>query len=225
MTCNYVLTTAKKTNTMKNEYTFKLDGLAKLSSHMGKNYIPYTIFNCTINEVEFDVYYSMSTNPFRLLIVQIGSQFTIDLQVEKGYLIKSNLGSKFSMLCKVLGLKFDPNNKYNSNKFFTSINTQIPSTANLYNGDKAKLYTYVIKGKKERNEGIYYSHPIRWTKRTRSNENSEKVFYWFSNLYKIIKDFPHISIAFTDQPSNKDYMKEVMEIKNSHASQQRSLKS
>lgn len=56
--------------------------------------------------------------------------------MEKGYIIKSNLGIKFSMLCKVLGLKFDPNNKYNSNKFFTSINTQIPNTANLNNGDK-----------------------------------------------------------------------------------------
>lgn len=205
---------------MNNNYTFRLDGLAELSSDMGKNDIPYTIFNCTVNGVEFDVYYSMSTNPFRLLIVQIGSQFTINLEVEKGYIIKSNLGSKFSMLCKVLGLKFDPKNKYNSNKFFTSINTQIPNTANLYNGDKARLYTYVVTGKKEINEGIYYSHAIRWTERTRSNENSEKVFYWFPNLYKIIKDFPNISIAFTDQPSNKDYIKDIMETKDALLSQQ-----
>lgn len=56
---------------MNNNYTFRLDGLAELSSDMGKNDIPYTIFNCTVNEVEFDVYYSMSTSPFRLLIVQL----------------------------------------------------------------------------------------------------------------------------------------------------------
>lgn len=175
----------------------QLEELRELTKELRREKLTYTTFQARVNDVVFDIYYSIQFTPFRLLIVQIGSDFSIDIEVNNGFNINPFI-KDFSKLCKILQLKYDSQNIYKPSYFFETIIKQVPQQIQPCN-NKNELYPYVVTDKKERNDGIYYFKKINWTKKTRSKANSEKIAYWYPSLYKIIENDPTVSIAFTDR--------------------------
>lgn len=74
------------------------------------------------------------SSPYILLFGARGHNFSFEIEVHKGFIIKTMLDeTTFKQLRKVLGLKFDPNNKFSMNAFFEDFNKQIPTFANIKN--------------------------------------------------------------------------------------------
>ena len=177
----------------------KFNNLHELSKQMRKTGNVCTVFPCTINDIDFDIYYNIGVVPFRLLIVQLRSNFCIDLIVENGYEIDSRIDNdKYSKLCKILGLKYDPEKPFSPSKFFSEIDKNIPSSPiNITDDKRASLYTYVVD-KKERTDGQYYLGKRFWANVSRSKANSEKVQFLLPEVWNIIKDVSNLSICFTN---------------------------
>lgn len=94
-------------------------------------------------------------NPFKLIFIQINGDFTLSIDVEIGFKINPNLEREdYKALCKTLGLKFDPNNRFSPFAFFEEFNTKIPQQPK----DKIsyeKIYSF-YESDFEESEKIYY---------------------------------------------------------------------
>ncbi len=113
----------------------KLTGLIPLFESMKAQKIKRYKFQFQRNNVVFDVIFFTDSNPYSLLFGARGHNFSFEISVEKGFLINENKLPKevYSRLAKVLGLKYDPNNKFRPIFFFEDFNKSIPSSAHPRN--------------------------------------------------------------------------------------------
>lgn len=109
----------------------KLTGLVPLFESMKGQNIQRYKFQFQRNNVVFDVIFFTDGNPYSLLFGARGHNFGFEIPVEKGFLINENQLPKevYNKLTKVLGLKYDPNNKFRPIFFFEDFNKSIPSSA------------------------------------------------------------------------------------------------
>lgn len=111
----------------------KLDGIVKLYQAMKAQGIKRYKFDFTFNKVTFDVFFFIDESPYKLMFGAKIKNFYFELDVKPGFNINTHLGEKFSELCKVLGLKYDPDNTFKSKYFFEEFNQRIPVTVNINN--------------------------------------------------------------------------------------------
>ena len=80
-------------------------------------------FDFKSSNAVFNVFFFIDGSPFKLLFGAKGHTFGFEVEVGKGFKIETNLEkSVFKELCIVLGLTYDPNNKFSPFEFFNEFN-------------------------------------------------------------------------------------------------------
>lgn len=177
-----------------------LDGLIPIYQEIKKRSETYCVFKFNKNKIEFDIFFDIGTNPFRLGFLLIESNFELWLDVQQGFRISTMLErEKLKELRELLGLKFDPNNPFSTKSFFEEFNSKIPNTPPHYKKeqrDRIVLYSFSI----EEPDKLYYAGIIEWDKmqsgRKRSFENLEKTRLLFPELYRQIRD-RNVSVRYS----------------------------
>ncbi len=107
-------------------------------------------------------------------------------------------------------MKYDPENRFSTKKFFEDFNSRIPDDFRfLKKQELLKLITstYDI----EESDKVYYNGIIDWDKvnngNNRQEKNLEKTRLLYPELYKQIKD-KNISVRYSNVP-NKEKEKEI----------------
>jgi hypothetical protein len=108
----------------------QLDGIKDLYKSMKIQKIERYRFDYKSGNAVFNVFFFIDGSPFKLLFGAKGHTFGFEVEVGQGFKIETNLEkSVFKELCIVLGLTYDPNNKFSPFKFFNDFNNSIPKTA------------------------------------------------------------------------------------------------
>ncbi|EFU43417.1 hypothetical protein PVOR_03650 [Paenibacillus vortex V453] len=155
--------------------TLKLTGLRELYADMRTKGIKRYKFGFTYNSVSFDIFFFADETPFKLMFGVKAHNFYFEVSVDKGFVIDTNLGDKYTQLRKILGLQYDPDNPFKTFYFFSEFNNRIPKHADDKNKPEPSDIAYYRRDIEE-SEKIYF---MGW----RDNEKlKEKVSP--ENLYK-----------------------------------------
>lgn len=181
----------------------KLDGLIPVYKGMKAQNIERYRFRYKHNSVIFDVFFIIDENPFKLLFGVVGDNFAFDLAVEKGFQINPIVPNKtYSGLCTVLGIKYNPNNRFSTLAFFQEFNRNIPNRVDKK--QKAKAYQLArFYPNVEEADKIYF---VRWLnhdgiKSNVSPENLEKTKHLLGYKYYEYCSSRNISSCWTDNPT------------------------
>ncbi|WDZ51786.1 DUF6037 family protein [Acinetobacter vivianii] len=114
----------------------KLTGLIPLFESMKAQKIKRYKFKFQRSKAIFDVIFFTDTTPdYLLLFGARGVNFSFTIPVKKGFLIEvADLAPEvYKKLVRVLGIEYDPNNKFRPIYFFEDFNKSIPSSAHPRN--------------------------------------------------------------------------------------------
>jgi len=187
-----------------------LDGLKNLYLDMKKQNIERYRFEYKNGKAEFDVFFFIDETPFILLFGAKGGNFSFEIEVHKGFRIKTMLDNEtYKKLVKYLDLKYNPNNPFKISNFFKDFNTKIPQNASKKNIAKPEQ---IIKYQKnvEEVDKIYF---WKWLDNSKSGKkvsqkNLEKTRKLLGKrAYEICKE-KNISSCWTDDINkrNKFYL-------------------
>ena len=181
----------------------KLDGLVAIDEGMKAQGIERYRFRYQCNKVTFEVFFFIDETPFKLLFGLIGGSFAFDLTVEEDFTINPILPrQKYYELCEVLGLKYDPNNRFSTAAFFREFNRRIPRTVNKRQEAKAhqvaRYYRNVEEADKVYFIGWRYHNGIK-SNATPENKEKTKLLLGFK-AYEICSA-KNISSCWCDDPS------------------------
>ena len=108
----------------------KLDGLINLYRSMKDQEIDRYRFEYRHGKALFDVFFFIDESPFVLLFGAKGEAFSFEMEVKEGFNISPKLDNQtYRDLCRILGLKYDPNNPFSPKEFFEQFNKHIPPSA------------------------------------------------------------------------------------------------
>ncbi|ANV74353.1 DUF6037 family protein [Bacillus cereus] len=180
----------------------KLDGLVDLYEDMKKQGLTRYRFDFTFNKVTFDVFFFIDEKPFKLMFGAKMKNFYFELVVNPGFKINTFLNEKYNELCKVLGLKYDEDNPFQSSYFFAEFNKKIPTKINVNNQLQPHEVAQYRKDVEEF-EKIYFwgwlTHAN--TDRNVTPENLKKTKRWLGiDAYKTCQK-NNISSRWTDDRS------------------------
>lgn len=97
----------------------KFTGLKSIYAELLTKKLTYCVFKYQKNQVEFDVFFDIEANPFRLGFLVLNNDFHLWINVEKGFEIDTQLNpDDFRKLMILLNLRFDANNKFSTFAFF-----------------------------------------------------------------------------------------------------------
>lgn len=187
----------------------KLNGLYSLYKDMKQKDENYASFIYRINSVEFDIFFDIFNQPFKLIFLQQHSNFRFGLDVEQGFEINPKLDKEtYNKLVKILNIKYDPDNKFSPFKFFLEFNKKIP----LALKDKVKkerVYQAYYQDVEEADK-IYYKGKIEWnklpdSKNSVTERNLFKTRILFPELYDTCKR-NNISIKYTANKSEQKHI-------------------
>lgn len=126
----------KATSLLKTLFKMRLNGLEPLYRSMRSESIDRYRFRYRRNNVEFDIFFLIDETPFQLLFGVLMKNFSFILSVERGFYINSKLEPEDLIgLCKVLGLRPNPENRFSTRAFFEEFNQCIPAQA-----DRKKVF-------------------------------------------------------------------------------------
>ncbi|HPL66620.1 MAG TPA: DUF6037 family protein [Smithellaceae bacterium] len=131
----------------------KLDGLKPLYRSMKDQEIDRYRFGYTNGKASFDVFFFIDESPFILLFGVKGDKLSFEIEIFPGFQINLPLCKEtYNNLCMILGLKYDPSNRFSPKDFFSQFNISIPSTANKTSEAKphefAKYYPHLEEANK-----------------------------------------------------------------------------
>jgi hypothetical protein len=111
----------------------ELTGLRSLYNSMRQQGFKRYSFYFQRSGVKFQIFFFIDTDPYQLLIGSLGERsFFLLCEVKLGFNINSTLSpDKYKELCKVLGLTYDPTNRFKPSDFFSDLNLAIPAIANV----------------------------------------------------------------------------------------------
>lgn len=108
----------------------KLDGLVNLYKSMKDQSIDCYHFEYRHGNALFDIIFFIDENPFILLFGAKGERFSFEMEVRYGFQINPQLdNTTYKELCRVLNLRFDPDNPFSPKGFFKQFNQAIPEKA------------------------------------------------------------------------------------------------
>ena len=115
----------------------KLDGIISLYSSMNAQNIDRYHFDYKAGKATFDVFFFIDSSPYLLLFGVKAENFSFELDVQSGFVIDTKIDNDvYKRLCKILGLKFDPERPFSTWHFFKEFNSKIPLIANASNSVK-----------------------------------------------------------------------------------------
>lgn len=159
----------------------------------------YGVFDFKTNMVDFNIFFDIGVNPFRLGFLPKGNNNQIWLDVEKGFIINKDLNQEdYYKLIRILKLKKDENNKFSPFKFFLQFNDSIPSIIkNLTLTDRSYIAKKTTNIEDE--DKTVFDHLIEWDKgksgKKRTKENLEKTRLLLPKTYEEIKN-KNISVSY-----------------------------
>lgn len=110
----------------------KLDGLEILHKNMKDNDLDRVKFDFRKNGKLFKAIFLTDIIPYKLLIGVRSEKFCLPVDVSTSYEIKTSMNNDhYTALIDILGLNYDPNNRFRPKYFFEELNTQIPKTVNV----------------------------------------------------------------------------------------------
>lgn len=189
----------------------KLNGIIPLYKKLKSTNKTYGIFKYTKNKIDFDIFFDIGTNPFKIGFLVLNDDFQLWINIKNGFIINPFLAKNdLNKLVEILNLKYNPNNKFSTKKFFEEFNSKIPKEFRfIKKQDLPRLInsTYDI----EDSEKMYYNGIIDWDHINNSNnrqeKNLEKTRLLYPNLYERIKD-KNISVRYS-KVRNKEKEKEA----------------
>lgn len=110
----------------------QLTEIVGLYRDMVKNEKDRCQFNFNFNNVQFDVMFFIDESPYILMFGVLRENFYFELNVSKNFEIDIYI-EEYTRLCKILGLKYDPENPFRTIDFFNEFNRQIPQNINFTN--------------------------------------------------------------------------------------------
>lgn len=111
----------------------KLDNLKKIYTQMISNGLERHVFKYKHNAVIFDVLYFIDESPHVLGFGVLEHNFYFEVEIKKGFQLNPVLNSSdYTQLCKILNLKYDPNNPFKTSIFFDEFNKQLPNITHTY---------------------------------------------------------------------------------------------
>ena len=161
-------------------------------------------FRYQFNRVEFEVLFFIDETPFKLLFGLIGGSFSFDRDVEQESFQMNPIlpPEKYYELCEVLGLEYDPNNRFNPAVFFREFDHQIPRTLNTRQKFQphqvARFYPNVEEADKVYFIGWRYHDGI---KSNATPENKEKTKRLLGIRAYEICSAKNVSSCWCDNPS------------------------
>lgn len=170
----------------------KLDGIIPLQKKLKSSDKTYGVFKFTKNKVDFDIFFDIGITPYKIGFLVINDDFQLWLDILPGFKINTFLSkAELNSLIKVLKLKYDPDNKFSTKKFFEEFNSKIPGDFRLIKKQELPnlvKYIYDI----EESEKVYYKGVIDWERinngKNRQESNLEKTRLLYPKLYEQIKD-------------------------------------
>lgn len=170
----------------------KLDGIIPLQKKLKSSDKTYGVFKFTKNKVDFDIFFDIGITPYKIGFLVINDDFQLWLDILPGFKINTFLSkAELNSLIKVLKLKYDPDNKFSTKKFFEEFNSKIPGDFRLIKKQELPnlvKYIYDI----EESEKVYYNGVIDWERinngKNRQESNLEKTRLLYPKLYEQIKD-------------------------------------
>lgn len=175
----------------------KLTNLKPLYKIIKENNETYTTFEFKKNNLVFEIFFDIDSIPFQLGFIVKHSNFEMWVEVMPGFEISPIIDkTDYKKLVGLLGLIYDPNNKFSTLGFFEEFNLKIPA----YGKKNKELAVYVGKSKYqiEYPDKIYFLKMMPWTSQHRSFKNTEKTRLLLPKLYERIKNNPHISVGYTN---------------------------
>jgi hypothetical protein len=168
----------------------KLIGLENIYKELKINNENYFIFTFHKNKIIFDVLFDIFKEPYELHFIQKNKHFHFCIKVERGFninpILKSNV---YSELCKVLNLKYDPNNKFSPHAFFDEFNKKFPKYF-VRDKKERELLDFYIYDIEESNK-LYFDGFIEWEKinngKRVSPKNLEKTRILYPQHYEFCK--------------------------------------
>ena len=184
----------------------KLDGLIPLYRKLKSSERTYGFFKYTKNKVDFDILFDVGKIPFKIGFLVLNNNFQLWIDIKNGFIINPFLNkTDLVELFEILNLKYDPENKFSTKKFFHDFNSKIPNDFRLLKTlELSKLIssTYDID---EPNK-MYYNGIIDWDKvnngNNRQDKNLEKTRLLYQKLYEQIKD-KNISVRYSQKRNTK----------------------
>jgi hypothetical protein len=186
----------------------KLNNLAKIHSDIRNRNQTYGIFEYCTNGKKFDVFFDVAPTPYKLGFLLTGSKLHLWLDINKGYILNERLLSEqYHNLCIMLGLKYDPNNKFSPFAFFNQFNQVIPNFIVPITSSKKNTVILNFFPDIEETEKLYYKGSIEWDKlnngRHKTQKNSDKTRLLYPEIYERIKN-RNISIIYTANPKEEE---------------------
>jgi hypothetical protein len=160
-------------------------------------------FGYANGKAAFDVFFFIDEIPFILLFGVKGDNYCFEIEILKGFQINLPLCKEiYTNLCRILGLKYDPSNRFSPKDFFEQFNTFIPSIANKTSEAKphefAKYYPHIEEANK-----VYFlgwrDNKIRGEKVT--PENLLKTRKLLGSKVSEMSLSKNISSCWTDDPA------------------------
>lgn len=107
-----------------------IEGLRPLHRSMRAFGVDRYKFRHRHGAAEFDVIFFTDSAPYLLLFGVRGQALAFEFLVHPGYQVDPMLpNEKFRALCRVLGLTFDPNNRFSTKAFLVEFSSRIPTEA------------------------------------------------------------------------------------------------
>jgi len=149
----------------------ELNGLKNLYKSMKNQSIDRCRFEYVNGKGKFDVFFFIDENPFILLFGAKGANFSFEIEVKNGFIIKPEFEEEiYYKLIEFLGVKSNKGNPFKPFNFFLDFNNKIPSTINASN--KAKPHeTIVYRKDVEEAKKIYF---LQWRNNNTSGDNVSK---------------------------------------------------
>ena len=143
-------------------------------------------FDASCKSVIFKIVFSIDIDPMSLLIANEGKKPIAFIgNVDKDCRVNfKHLGDLFVQLCKLLGLQFDPKNKYTPQLFFQELSKTFPSNiqSTKVSAPEDRLLSYHINNDIEEVDKIYF---LKWLSHGKNGQRNVSK----SNLEKTRKAF------------------------------------
>ncbi|MGG1658381.1 DUF6037 family protein [Brevibacillus sp. NRS-1366] len=140
-----------------------LNNLKPLFKSMQDNKIKRVRFPFSMANAVFDVFFFVDERPFTLMFGAKGLNFYFEVPVKNGFDIDPILDNNvYNTLCKILGLKYDPNQKFSPRIFFQEFDKKIPHNVSAQNVPKPH-HVATYRKNVEENDKIFF---MKWLDNT-----------------------------------------------------------
>lgn len=185
-----------------------INNLKHLFKSMKNNNLKRCQFHFSMGKAVFDVFFFIDETPYTLMLGAKGQNFYFEVPVKQGFIIESTLDNNvYTDLCKILGLKFDPDRPFSPKIFFGELDKNIPHSVGNQNVPKPH-HVAIYRKNVEENDKIYFTGWLDNTKQSKkvSPENLKKTKLLLGNEAFLKCQQKNISSCWSaDANRAKDY--------------------